>query len=167
MKHSTFAARRLHTPRRRSFFRPSLEQLETRDLLSIVIPNITTPEIEPNDTLNHSQPLTFVSGSAIPVLGAIGNNQYGGADVDWYTFTLGGPTEVDFTVAGTDSANLDAVLSLFNTNSGHSIDPTAIGNHRLLTQVVGTLGRPPSIGTSAGARTSSPSAAKATTTSTP
>jgi len=125
--------------RRRPSFRPRLEPLESRDLLSGagVMP---VPETEPNDTLAQAQPLGPLDNlTATPIVGVIGNSPAGAADVDWYQFTVTAATHVTLSAAS-DSANLNPVLSLYDTDPGNTFDPDTVTGHRLMVQVVGTGG---------------------------
>jgi hypothetical protein len=135
-----FAPRRARPHRRRPSCRPGLEQLETRNLLSGPTP---IPEVEPNDSLNLAQSIGALDNTtAIPIVARIGNGAAGAADVDWYSFTLSGPGgHVHISATANDSANLDAVLGLYNNDPGNTFDPTAtLTGHRLMAQVVGANG---------------------------
>jgi hypothetical protein len=117
---------------------PGLELLETRTLLT----GTPVPEIEPNDSLNHAQALGALdNASATPVQGVIGSGAFGAADVDWYTFTLTNPGHIHLSATADDSANLNAVLGLYNNDPGNTFDPgAALDGHRLMQQVVGAGG---------------------------
>src|SRR5437879_2156137 len=69
-------------------------------------------EAEPNDTLDKSQQLSTLS-RPIQVAGRIGNGLGGGADVDWYSFTL---THAATVGLGTSRVGAQGwtVLSLYN-----------------------------------------------------
>src|SRR4051794_12668105 len=82
-------------------YRPEIELLDSRCLLSISSASLIAPlvEYEPNDTLNAAQLLGDPSLSPqVAVLGAVGNNSTGAADVDWYGFQLQGPAHVSLTI---------------------------------------------------------------------
>ena len=136
--------RRRTVRRSRASYRPFLEQLETRDLPSAsgAVLLSSVPEIEPNDTLNLAQQLGALNNSAAtPVSGQIGNGPAGAADVDWFTFSVAAPTHVHLSATADDSAGLDAVIGLYNTDPGNTFDPEfLLSGHRLLDQVVGSGG---------------------------
>ena len=131
------APRRSRATRRQTSYRPNLEHLETRDL-----PSGSGLPVEQNDTLNNYQSLGSLDDTAAtPVSGHLGNGSAGAADVNWYRFTVSSPTHVHLHASADDSAGLNAVLSLYNTDTGNTFDPgVMLAGHRLLSQVVGAGG---------------------------
>src|ERR1051325_7642452 len=72
-------------------FRPHVELLETRNLLSASPLAGTLPtllEIEPNNTLDLAQHLGDLTGTGVQVLGTVSNDVTQATDVGWYSFTL-------------------------------------------------------------------------------
>ena len=140
------------TLRRRPIFavRLLVESLEARSMLSASgsagvggSPNLA----EPNSTVDQAQVLGDLSiDPQAQATGTIGNGPAQAADVDWYTFTLDGPAEVnlDLHPQGT-SHPLDGVLSLYNDDPfdfGDLYDPTG---YRLMVQAAGSSGSDPEI----------------------
>jgi hypothetical protein len=106
------------------------EALETRDLLSAVLP--TLPEMEINDTLSQAQNLGDPGATGgLRVVGAIGNSPAGASDVDWYCFALSRPTEINLSAG---DASFSPVLSLYNSDALDIGDPYDPLGHRLLAQ---------------------------------
>jgi methionine-rich copper-binding protein CopC len=93
-------------------------------------------EAEPNDTLDQSQQLGTLSGP-VQVAGRIGNGLGGGADVDWYSFTL---TRAATVTLGTSRVGAQGwtALSLYNDDSNDFGDPLDPQQHRLLAQDAGS-----------------------------
>ncbi len=123
-----------HVPRQRLHHRAFLEPLEDRRLLSV------TTEIEPNDTVTHAQSMGNFNNQSVDISGFAGDGASGAKDVDFYQITLAQATHLTLTVTGTDSANLNAVVGLYNTDLGNSFDPSVYSGHRLLEQSVGANG---------------------------
>jgi hypothetical protein len=93
-------------------------------------------EIEPNDTLDHAQKLPDLSVvGQLQVLGQLGNNTAGGADVDWYSFTLNQASSVQFNVTALSPVSpLKSVLTLYNSDPNDPADYYDPVGHRLLVQ---------------------------------
>ena len=67
---------------------PRFERLEPRSLLAASL----TPAAPPNETLDAAYELGHLStGMEVEDYGSIGNGPAGGADVEWYTYTLDQP----------------------------------------------------------------------------
>src|SRR5262245_63888095 len=103
-----------------------LEELEGRDLLSVsgaaVLPS------DPADTLLGAVNLGGLAPTTpLKVAGMIGDSPAGGADVDWYSFTLGTASPVTMTSTG-------GVLSLYNNDPLNFSDPFNFLDQRLLGQ---------------------------------
>ncbi len=97
---------------RRRCFRPGVEQLDVRCLMSAGVGPIVLLETEPNDTVDVAQNLGNLGrGGHVDVLGVVGNAATGGADVDWYRFTVGIASHVNLAIAGRDASS-QPILSL-------------------------------------------------------
>lgn len=98
-----------------------LEPLELRHLMTIGPLPSGAPsliELEPNGTVDLAQSVGDLN--VIPSLklsGKIGNSGDGPADVDWYEFTLDGPSRVVFLASpGQSTPGFHPVLSLYNND---------------------------------------------------
>lgn len=119
--------------------RLQVEALETRNLLVASVNLALLPtfsEQEPNDTLDLStdwQDLTVTGGALVSA--TIGNGSAGGADVDWYTFSLDQAAQIQITSAGTSANNANAtILSLYNNDLWDFYDLFNPTGHRQLFQ---------------------------------
>jgi hypothetical protein len=113
-----------------------VESLEERSLPSVTAgPSLLPP---PHDTLDQAQALGFLTSSQpLAVNGTIGREAIGGAQVDWYSFTLDSPEQVTLTVSGKGFAG---VVSLYNNTPYETGDPYARLGTRLLAQDDGHTG---------------------------
>ncbi len=96
-------------------FRPSLTPLEER-----IVPNVTIPEREPNDTQATAQVVTIPPTGRLIINGAIST----GNDQDYFKFTLTQRTGVFFDLKSREtnlSTTLDSILTLFD-NGGNQLD---------------------------------------------
>jgi hypothetical protein len=118
--------------------RPRVELLETRNLLSGVLP-------PPAETLG-AQDRELAPGHK--AVGALGAGPAGAADVDWFHFHLDSDAAVTLATAdGPEGRPLVPVLSLYNTADPFTGDPTVSDyyermGHRLLAQQGGSPGHP-------------------------
>ncbi len=111
-----------------------LEVLEDRRVLSAVA------EVEPNDTVVHAQSLGNFNNQSADINGSVGDGANDAKDVDFYKITLVQTTHLSLTVTAADSANLNAIVSLYNTDLANTFDPSGYSGHRLLSQSVGSSG---------------------------
>ncbi len=91
----------------------------------------------PNETLDAAYELGHLSiGSEFEDHGSIGNGPAGGADVEWYTYTLDQPALIVATLERQQNdSSFQGVLSLFNNDPNDWGDPYDADGHRLLEQV--------------------------------
>jgi len=96
-----------------------------------------TSAAPPNETLNAAFELGhLVIGMEVEDFGSIGNGPAGGADVEWYTFTLDQPALIISKLERQQNdSSFDGVLSLFNNDPFDFNDPYNPDGHRLLDQV--------------------------------
>ena len=87
-------------------------------------------------TLDQAQMLGTLGGG-VDAAGAIGNGPAGNADVDWYAFTLAGPSAVRLSAAA-GAGQSAPVLSLYNNDPFDFADPYDPLGHRLLDQESGS-----------------------------
>ncbi len=125
--------------RLRTRFRPHLEILERRQLLSNYTGSIAYQlftEVDPNDTLDLAQNVSTLSQTTpIRVTGTIGGPPGEVADADWYRFVLATPSKVCLTaLAPDDSDAVNAVLSLYSEDPFDFSDYYTPLGHRLLAQ---------------------------------
>jgi hypothetical protein len=127
----------------RARVRLNLEPLEERSLLAATSwPGLLNPQAdtEHNDTVDTAQDLGSLDGSGqAEAVGTIGPASSVAADVDWYRFTLAGPSRVSLTTLNRlGGSSLVSVLSLYNENPhdyGDLYNPTG---HRLVAQSDGS-----------------------------
>src|SRR5207244_3757091 len=119
-------------PRARAPRRPALEELEPRTLPSVLWPGLANPrpEAEDNDTIGQALDLGQVSLTrAGEAVGGISARPGVAADVDFYQFSLAGPSAVRLTTLDRAAGSpLVSVLSLYDN------DPGAPLGHRLIAQ---------------------------------
>jgi hypothetical protein len=141
------------TSRVSRYFRPKVETLECRRLLSVA----GWPEwLAPRPTalpaavgaLEYARTLDFVADPngavSLQAAGAVGRigNQGGAGTVDWYSFTLSAASDVQLTVFdAVDGNHLNGVLSLYNSEAFDPFYPLSFSappfnpqQHRLLAQ---------------------------------
>ena len=96
-----------------------------------------TPTAPPNETLDAAIELGHLSpGTEVEDHGSIGNGPAGGADVEWYTFTLDRPAlTVSKLERQPSDSSFKGVLSLFNNDPYDWGDPYDADGYRLLDQV--------------------------------
>lgn len=96
-----------------------------------------TPTAPPNETLDAAYELGHLStGMEVEDHGSIGNGPAGGADVEWYTFTLDQPAlTVSKLERQPNDSSFKGVLSLFNNDPYDWGDPYDGDGYRLLDQV--------------------------------
>jgi hypothetical protein len=121
-------------PRRRRFsrsrrpYRLDWEALEPRTLPAALF-LAPLAEIEPNNTLDQAQNLGAVSSAGhLALTGTVG-----GADVDWFQFTLDAAARVTVTTTS-DNPAAPPLVSLFNNDPFDFNDPFDPLGHRLLEQ---------------------------------
>jgi hypothetical protein len=112
---------------------PRFERLEPRSLLAASL----TPAAPPNETLDAAYELGHLStGMEVEDYGSIGNGPAGGADVEWYTYTLDQPALITAKLERQQNdSSFAGVLSLFNNDPNDWGDPYDADGHRLLDQV--------------------------------
>jgi hypothetical protein len=117
-----------------------MESLERRSLLATMIAGAPGPALGSNETLDQAFQLGDLSNSPATALpGAIGNGPYGGADVDWYSFTLDRSMQVDAGLGpGLQGGDFHGILSLYNNDSLDFQDPYNPDGYRLLEQQGGS-----------------------------
>ena len=96
-----------------------------------------TPAASPNETLDVAYELGHLgTGMEVEDYGSIGNGPAGGADVEWYTFTLDQPALIASKLERQpNDSSFEGVLSLFNNDPYDFYDPYDADGYRLLDQV--------------------------------
>ena len=100
---------------------------------------LTSAELA-HETLDSALDLGRVSsGARVLDQGSLGNGPAGAADVEWYSFTLDQPAQVNSVLSPREpGSSFRGVLSLFNNDPFDFMDPYNPDGHRLLEQVEGT-----------------------------
>jgi hypothetical protein len=126
--------------RRHAGSRLRMESLEGRSLLATLLPAVPLTGPVPNETLDQAINLGDLSnGQEVAVPGSIGNGPYGGADVEWYGFTLDHAMLIDAALAqASQGGAFQGLLSLYNNDPWDFQDPYNPDGYRLLEQQGGS-----------------------------
>jgi hypothetical protein len=116
-----------------------MESLERRGLLATLVSGGALSGPVPNETVDQAFQLGDLSTSlGVAVPGSIGSGPYGGADVDWYSFTLDRTMRVEAALApGIQAGPFGGILSLYNDDPLDFQDPYNPDGYRLLEQAAG------------------------------
>jgi hypothetical protein len=117
-----------------------MESLEGRSLLTALLPAVPLTGPLPNETLDQAINLGDLSMAPdVAVPGSIGNGPYGGADVEWYSFTLDRAALIDAALAQSSQGGpFQGILSLYNSDPWDFQDPYNPDGYRLLEQETGS-----------------------------
>jgi hypothetical protein len=117
-----------------------MESLEGRSLLTALLPAVPLTGPVPNETLDQAINVGGLStGQVVALPGSIGNGPFGGADVEWYSFTLDHSMLIDAALnQASQGGAFQGILSLYNNDPWDFQDPYNPDGYRLLEQNAGS-----------------------------